>query len=123
MKRRPEIAEVVFHKQRKLKAEVASHFKEINNFVKVIVFPQSGFTNGREIPDMEYYPLNDRRECEMNIPDVAEKVIEAVKNTPKIEREEWCHGEPHFYSVPDWDTIELAVQDILVKSTNDKEIK
>ena len=49
----------------------------------------------------------------MNISVTAEKIIEAVKKAPKIEKGYMAHGEPHYYEVIDWDVLELAIQQIL----------
>lgn len=34
-----------------------------------------------------------------------ERIIKVFRDTPKIHREYICHGEPHIYAIPDYDTI------------------
>ena len=51
----------------------------------------------------------------MNIPAVAEKIVHAVKNYPKIEKEYSCHGDPHSYMTTDWDALEITIQELLDK--------
>jgi uncharacterized Zn finger protein (UPF0148 family) len=54
----------------------------------------------------------------MNIPALAEKVVETVKNVPMKTKSYMCHGDYHSYEVMDKEACELAVQELLDRELN-----
>ena len=50
--------------------------------------------------------------------DLLSSIMRVVRETPKIEKSEMCHGEPHWWSVTDYKTIEDEIGKLLNGKAN-----
>lgn len=49
----------------------------------------------------------------LDIDEVVPSVLKIIKDTPSKEHSYMCHGEPHFYTSPDYETLEAKIRELL----------
>ena len=50
-----------------------------------------------------------------------DSIMCVIRGTPYLDKRYMCHGEPHFYSVPDYDRMEAEIAALLSNAGLDRQ--